>query len=68
MHRKEIARLKIAIHEKGLAMIPLALYLKKGRVKVKIATARGKKKIDKRLAIKERDEKRRIEKIMKEQR
>ena len=65
MHRKEIARLKEAVHEEGLTLIPLAFYLKEGRVKIKIGLAKGKRTIDKRESIKERDDKRRIERAMK---
>ncbi len=68
MHKREIARLKEATQEKGLTIIPLAFYLKEGRVKVKIACAKGKKNIDKRATIKERDEKRRMSKVMKDNR
>jgi SsrA-binding protein len=66
MHKREITRLKSELHEKGLTVIPLAMYLKKGRVKVRIATARGKKNYDKRESIKSRDEKRNIDRAMKE--
>ena len=65
MHKREISKLKAAVQEKGLALVPLALYLKRGRVKVKIALARGKKNIDKRATIKEREEKRRMQHVMK---
>lgn len=65
MHKREISRLKTAGQEKGLTLIPLGMYIKEGRVKVKIATAKGKKNIDKRAALKERDEKRHIDKAMK---
>jgi SsrA-binding protein len=65
MHKREIAHLKVATQEKGLTIIPLAFYLKNGRVKIRIALAKGKKTIDKRSAIKERDEKREIQKAMK---
>lgn len=65
MHKREIARLKKEIQEKGLTIIPLALYLKKGRVKIKIATAKGKKKGDKRETIKAREEKRDIDRARK---
>lgn len=68
MHKREIVRLKSDTQEKGLTIIPLAMYLKKGRVKVKIATARGKKSIDKRETIKARDEKRTIDRAKKEYR
>lgn len=65
MHKREIKRLKEASQEKGLALIPLALYLKQGRIKVRIAIAKGKKNIDKRADIKERDEKRRMQQALK---
>jgi len=65
MHKREIARLETASHEKGLALIPLSMFLKAGRAKLKIAIAKGKKHFDKREAIKERDEKRAIQKAMK---
>ncbi len=66
LHKREIEKLKKASEEKGLTLIPLALYLKEGLIKAKIAIARGKKQFDKRAAIKERDEKRKIEKMLKE--
>lgn len=65
MHKREITRMKTAVQEKGLTLIPLGLYLKDGRVKTKIAIAKGKKSVDKRATIKERDEKRRMDKAMK---
>ena len=65
LHKEEIRALKRATEEKGLTVIPLTMYLKKGRVKLKIGIARGKKAHDKRQAIKERDDKRRIQKEMK---
>lgn len=68
MHKKEIERLKKAVQEKGLTVIPLGIYLKHGRIKVKIAIAKGKKKGDKRAAIKERDETRRMQKVLKQYR
>ncbi len=66
LHSYEIRKIRTAIEQKGLTIVPLAFYLKKGRVKVKIAIARGKKQYDKRAAIKERDEKRRLQGIMKQ--
>ena len=68
MHKREIARLKEATTEKGLTIIALSFYLKDGRVKVKLAIAKGKKTFDKREAIKERDEKRNIDKALKQSR
>lgn len=65
LHKREIARLQTATQEKGLALIPLSFYLKNGRVKVRIAIARGKKAHDKRQAIKERDDKKEMSRMMK---
>jgi SsrA-binding protein len=66
MHDYEIRKLKEATQEKGLTIIPLALFLKKGKVKVKIALAKGKKTHDKRQAIKERDVKKQMDHAMRE--
>ncbi len=68
MHKREINRLKVASQEKGQTIIPLAMYLKQGRIKVRIALAKGKKSIDKRADIKERDEKRRMQQALKQYR
>ncbi len=68
LHKREINRLKVATQEKGLTIIPLAFYLKQGRVKVRIGLAKGKKTIDKRADIKERDEKRRMQQVLKQHR
>jgi SsrA-binding protein len=65
MHRNEIRKLKVATQEKGLTIVPLAFYLKDGRVKVRIATAKGKKSVDKRADIKAKDDQRRIDQAMK---
>lgn len=65
MHKSEILKLKKASTEKGLTIIPLSFFLKKGLVKVKIALAKGKKQHDKRAAIKEKEEKRSMQKFLK---
>lgn len=65
MHKREIAELQKASQEKGFTLIPLSVYLIKGRAKIKIAIAKGKKSHDKRDAIKERDEKRNIQRLYK---
>ena len=67
LHHYEIAKLKRSIEQKGLTIIPLAMYLKKGIVKVKLGVAKGKKQHDKRQSIKEREEKRSIARILKQQ-
>ena len=55
LHRREIDRLYGQVREKGLTLVPTRLYFKDGRVKVELALARGKKKADKREAVKERE-------------
>lgn len=67
MHKREIDKLRVGSQEKGLTIIPLALYLKNGRVKVKIALAKGKKSFDKRASIKEREDKRHMARSLKNQ-
>ena len=55
MHRKEIERLYAKIREKGLTIVPLKIYLVRGKVKLKIGLAKGKNVIDKRDTIKKRE-------------
>ncbi|MBN2703177.1 MAG: SsrA-binding protein SmpB [Pontiellaceae bacterium] len=55
MHRKEIERLYGKIREKGLTIVPLKVYLVRGKVKVKIGLGRGKNVVDKRDVIKKRE-------------
>ena len=64
-HAREILKIGSAIQEKGLTCIPLSLYLKAGRAKLKIALARGKKLHDKRETIKAREEKRAMDRAIK---
>lgn len=67
MHQREIEHLRRQTQEKGLTVIPLAIYLnKKGIAKVKIAIAKGKKSYDKRASIKKREDSRAIERASKE--
>jgi SsrA-binding protein len=65
LHKREILRLKEMSEKKGLALIPLSLYLKKGIVKVKIALAKGKKSYDKRDAAKEKEDRKSMERAFK---
>ncbi len=59
VHKQELLRLKRRVVEKGLTLIPVRVYLnKKGRVKLELAVARGKKLYDKREDIRSRDAKR----------
>ena len=68
MHKREIEKIRRTITEKGLALIPLSIYLnKRGIAKVKIAVAKGRKSYDKRAALKEREDKRSIERAMRDE-
>ena len=55
LHKREIAKLREAVRQKGMTVIPLRVYLTEGRAKVEIALARGRKNYDKRDAIAKRD-------------
>ena len=54
LNRVEIDKIERRVNEKGLTVVPLALYFKDGRAKVEIALAKGKKSWDKRAALAER--------------
>ena len=68
LHRREIDSLYGKVREKGLTLVPTRLYFKDGRVKVEIALARGKERIDKRRDLAERDAKRQMERALKARR
>jgi len=61
LHRKEIRELWNNVRIKGMTIVPTRVYLKKGRAKIEIALARGKKAHDKRATIAKRDEARSAE-------
>lgn len=65
LSHKEIARIASAEGEKGLTIVPISVYSKRRKLKLGIAIARGKKKHDKRQTIRAREEKRRIERTLK---
>jgi len=60
LNSREIKRLIGKTQEKGYALIPLQVYFLQGWAKVELALAKGKRKVDKRQAIKERDMKREL--------
>ena len=66
MHRREIMRLLGKVKQDGLTLIPLSVYFKGSRVKVKVGLCKGKKLHDKRQSAAEKDAKRQIERAMKE--
>lgn len=62
MHKNEILRMTSKVKQSGVTIIPLEIYINQGNlIKVSIGLGKGKKKFDKRHAIKERDLKRRVE-------
>ncbi|MEO6912666.1 MAG: SsrA-binding protein SmpB [Candidatus Baltobacteraceae bacterium] len=58
LHKEQIERLSSRVAEKGLTLVALRMYFTRGRVKVEVGLARGKKTWDKRAAVAERDAKR----------
>lgn len=65
LSKKEIAHIASAEAQKGLTIVPIRVYNKGRNLKLAIAIARGKKKEDKRQSIRAREEKRRIERTLK---
>ena len=54
LHQKEIRKMIGKTQEKGLTLVPLRVYLRRGKIKVELGVARGKKLHDKREALKQR--------------
>jgi SsrA-binding protein len=65
-HRREIDRLVGRTHERGLTLVPTRLYFHGPRAKVEIALARGKDRFDKRESIKAREQRRDMERALRE--
>jgi len=68
LHRKEIDILAGKVVQKGLTLVPLKLYIKRGVAKVELGVARGKKAYDKRESIARRDAEREMERALKQRR
>ena len=66
MHKREIMKLNASVMQDGMALVPLSLYFKDGRVKVELGLCKGKKLHDKRDSEAEKESKRDIDRIMKE--
>ncbi len=64
LHKKEIRRLSIKNEQRGMALIPLAVYFKGKHVKIELGLGVGRKKYDKRQAIAEAEAKRRIDRAV----
>ena len=65
MHKREISKLIGRVEQRGYTLVPLNLYYKKGRIKMTVALAKGKKQHDKRDTIKDRDWEREKARLMK---
>ncbi len=64
LHRQQIDKIDSRVRESGLTLVPLSLYFRDGRAKVEIGIARGKRTYDKRQALRERQDKRDVERAM----
>lgn len=65
LHKREISRLKSRVEEKGLTIVPLSVYFKRGRVKLELGLCRGKHTYDKRDSIKKRETQREVQRAIK---
>lgn len=61
LHRREIERISSRVAERGLTLVPLRLYFRDGKAKLELALAKGRTKVDKRQVIREREQRREIE-------
>ena len=66
LHASEIEKLQKGTEQKGMTIVPVKLYFKGGRAKVVIALGKGKKTVDKRQTIADRESKRRLDRVLKE--
>lgn len=65
LHKQEIKKLVSKIQLKGLSLVPLSIYIRKGKIKIELAVGRGKRLIDKRESIKKKTIEREIDRIVK---
>jgi len=66
LHRREIEKLGSQVAERGMTLVPLAMYFTNGRVKLELGLGRGKEKADRRQALAERDARRQIDRALRE--
>lgn len=64
MHKREIGRIAGKLAERGLTMVPLSMYFRRGYAKVELALVRGRKVYDKRQALKKREAERSMRRAM----
>ncbi|MFQ5608617.1 MAG: SsrA-binding protein SmpB, partial [Candidatus Zixiibacteriota bacterium] len=65
LHKREIRKIIQALQQKGLTLIPLTIYFKRGLVKIELALARGRRQYDKREAIARRESEREMKRATK---
>ncbi len=65
LHSREIDKIVGKVNEKGMTLVPLSIYFKDSLVKVEVALCRGKQTFDKKKAIADRDNKRQLERELK---
>ena len=65
LHRKELNKIKKMVDEKGKTLIPLSLYIKRGKIKIEFGLAKGKKIYDKRKVKMDRDINRQLDRAIK---
>ena len=66
MHLRELNRLKGQVEERGFTLVPLRIYFKRGRAKMELALAKGKKLYDKRQSLTEKAVQRDVERELKD--
>jgi SsrA-binding protein len=66
LHKKEITSLTRKLQSAGLTLVPLSLYTKLRKIKLEIGLVKGKKKVDKRRSIKEKEQKRDMQRLLKQ--
>lgn len=66
MEKREIIKLSLKLKQEGMTLIPTKVYLKDALCKIEVALCKGKKQYDKRETAKADDQKRHVQKVMKE--
>ncbi len=66
LHKNEIEKLSSTLAQKGLTLIPLSIYFKKGRAKIEIGLAKGKRLYDKRRKLREKAVEREVKRTLKD--
>jgi len=66
LHKREIMRLYAKVNEQGHTLVPLKIYFKAGKAKITLALAKGKRAFDKRQSIRDREQKREMDRVRKQ--